>query len=549
MPLVTISATLPKEPEPSKTPKSGFVRNSSIRLSDTRVRRSMRESAKTENEKPKEPPQIEVLAAAQPAKSTTSKALESPKEEKTGFVRNSSIRLSDTRSSRSGKENKIPTEQSKEADPSAPKITTPLIPVETTPSKAAESIKSENSRFVRNSNIRLSDTRARRSIREKKSDVVKGSPVTGAVFTATAPVAECEEAKKTEKAPKPTFQAVSNCEHMDGSSDIDDDNPPYKGPSHEDIISTPVKVEMAPPSRQNDGKDSDLSTPITPAGDQEYPTKYSISGESGSEEEEERKVTKIIDRGREKYESESERDSITESLGFSADSAHGDSILPTVDDSSYSQPKKNPRLVLIDPQEGSTKGGYEICLYGVDLDESVMLHAQVFVDVYAVSSADWRVIPGKWPNLSPDATHCLRIRVPEMPPGEAWIELETIRDGRLQCPRPFVFSDKISSMKYSMRGMGALEQGSIRQPASSFADFELTPKIKDKVANPPLLRTDKEWNLDSAKAEIANLSEEVSRLKLELQNKSKDEILISRQLCLLRSRLLEDGQLKYLEKT
>ncbi|VDO00207.1 unnamed protein product [Rodentolepis nana] len=54
--------------------------------------------------------------------------------------------------------------------------------------------------------------------------------------------------------------------------------------------------------------------------------------------------------------------------------------------------------------------------------------------------------------------------------------------------------------------------------------------------------------MDSAKAEIASLSEEVARLKLELQNKSKDEILISRQLCLLRSRLLEDGQLKYLEK-
>ncbi|KAM3180152.1 hypothetical protein ACTXT7_016863, partial [Hymenolepis weldensis] len=58
----------------------------------------------------------------------------------------------------------------------------------------------------------------------------------------------------------------------------------------------------------------------------------------------------------------------------------------------------------------------------------------------------------------------------------------------------------------------------------------------------------KEWNLDSAKMEIAHLYEEVSQLKMKLQNKSEDEILVSRQLCLLRTRLLEDGQLKYLEK-
>lgn len=123
-----------------------------------------------------------------------------------------------------------------------------------------------------------------------------------------------------------------------------------------------------------------------------------------------------------------------------------------------------------------------------------MLHAQVFVDVYAVSPADWRVVHGKWPTLAPDATHCLRVRVPEMPPGEAWIEVETMGDGRLQCPRPFVFSNKISPMKYSMRGMGDvsnLEQKSIRQPAPSFRDFELTPKIGEVVASTPPLSTGK----------------------------------------------------------
>ncbi|VDL64343.1 unnamed protein product [Hymenolepis diminuta] len=288
---------------------------------------------------------------------------------------------------------------------------------------------------------------------------------------------------------------------MDGSSDIDDDNPSYKRPPQETITSTPVKLEVKAISEQKDEGDTGLSRPTNPAGGEkraEPNRRDSNVNESESEEEE--------------SESESKSESTTESLDYSADSARGDSILPTMDDSSYLQSKKHPRFVLMDPQEGSTKGGYDVCLYGIDLDENVMLHAQVFVDVYAISPANWRVVHGKWPTLAPDATYCLQVRVPEMPPGEAWIEVETMSDGRLQCPRPFVFSDKVSPMKYSMRGMG------------------------------------KEWNLDSAKTEIAHLYEEVSQLKLKLQNKSEDEILVSRQLCLLRTRLLEDGQLKYLEK-
>lgn len=55
-------------------------------------------------------------------------------------------------------------------------------------------------------------------------------------------------------------------------------------------------------------------------------------------------------------------------------------------------------------------------------------------------------------------------------------------------------------------------------------------------------------NLETSKAEIAKLYGELSRLKLELQHKSEDEIRISRQLCQLQARLLEDGYLKYLEK-
>lgn len=48
---------------PPKTEKSGFVRNSSIRLSDTRARRGIREPTNLESEKPKETAQTEVPAA------------------------------------------------------------------------------------------------------------------------------------------------------------------------------------------------------------------------------------------------------------------------------------------------------------------------------------------------------------------------------------------------------------------------------------------------------------------------------------------------------
>lgn len=112
-----------------------------------------------------------------------------------------------------------------------------------------------------------------------------------------------------------------------------------------------------------------------------------------------------------------------------------------------------------------------------------MLHAQVFIDIYNVSRENWRVVPGRWPSLAPDATHCLQIRVPPMPPGEVWIEVETLNYGRLQSPRPFVFTDS-SLIKHSMRGMGGQVNGAspptVHQPASSFADFEFSSKEEEK---------------------------------------------------------------------
>ncbi|VDL55397.1 unnamed protein product [Hymenolepis diminuta] len=183
-----------RNPTPPKTEKSGFVRNSSIRLSDTRARRGIREPTNPESEKPKETAQIEV-PAAQAIETTASKAPEPLKEEKNGFIRNSSIRLSDTRSRRNAREDKSLTESSKETEASAPTIIPSVKPVEATPPKAPEPTKPGSSGFTRNSSIRLSDTRARRSIRENKPDALKEVSVVGA---ATAAVSEANASETYE---------------------------------------------------------------------------------------------------------------------------------------------------------------------------------------------------------------------------------------------------------------------------------------------------------------------------------------------------------------
>ncbi|KAL5111025.1 hypothetical protein TcWFU_010197 [Taenia crassiceps] len=210
------------------------------------------------------------------------------------------------------------------------------------------------------------------------------------------------------------------------------------------------------------------------------------------------------------------------STDYSLDSARGDSLLPTVDENFFSGSRVQPRLLLMKPSEGSSAGDYEVCLYGVHLDEEVMLHAEVFIDVYNVSRENWQVVSGQWPSLAPDATHCLRIQVPSMPPGEAWIE-------------------------HSMRGMGGqvnrASPPTMHQPAPSFADFEFSPKKKAAKANAKNLES-----IESAKLEISKLYSEITRLKVELQAKSADEVRVARELCMLRTRLLEDGQLKYLER-
>ncbi|VDM30738.1 unnamed protein product [Hydatigera taeniaeformis] len=259
-----------------------------------------------------------------------------------------------------------------------------------------------------------------------------------------------------------------------------------------------------------------------------------------------------------------------DSTDYSLDSARGDSLLPTVDENFYLNSRVHPRFILMKPSEGSTAGShsllgdYEVCLYGVHLDEAVMLHAQVFIDIYNVTKENWRVVPGQWPTLAPEATHCLHIHVPPMPPGEAWIEIETLNDGRLQSPRPFVFTDNFS-VKHSMRGVGGRVTGTPlpanHQPAPSFADFELSPKEGEggKVAasnciavpfqNVLLyLHVGSFESIDIAKQEISKLYSEIAQLKVELQEKAADEARVARELCVLRTRLLEDGQLKYLER-
>lgn len=96
-------------------------------------------------------------------------------------------------------------------------------------------------------------------------------------------------------------------------------------------------------------------------------------------------------------------------------------------------------------------GNHDVYLYGANLTEDVMRHAQVIVDVFTVPPHNWSVVAGNWPSVAPRATHCLRVRVPPMPAGEVWIEVETMHTGRLLCPEAFIYRD---DLQFSMRGTG-----------------------------------------------------------------------------------------------
>ncbi|KAL5969907.1 hypothetical protein TSMEX_002341 [Taenia solium] len=270
-------------------------------------------------------------------------------------------------------------------------------------------------------------------------------------------------------------------------------NQPHKSRSPSPIVIKPQNVNEyhASPLKESAGGDKSVvtSTHVTSKyhGDEE-PSRSSSLAEINTKERPD-PIGGVTAVSSQQYDEEGARINTREveettseggdSTEYSLDSARGDSLLPTVDENPYLDPRIHPRFVLMRPLEGSTAGNYEVCLYGVHLDEAVMLHAQVFIDIYTISKENWRVVPGQWPSLAPDATHCLLIRVPSMPPGEAWIEVETLNDGRLQSPRPFVFTDSLS-IKHSMRGRGGRVNGAspptTHQPASSFADFEFSAK-------------------------------------------------------------------------
>ncbi len=136
-------------------------------------------------------------------------------------------------------------------------------------------------------------------------------------------------------------------------------------------------------------------------------------------------------------------------------------------------------------------GNYEVCLYGTNLDEAVMRYAQVFVDVFTVPPQNWSVASGNWPMVAPRATHCLRVRVPPMPVGEVWIEVETLNRGRLHCPEPFVYQDEPDLLRHSMRGIGgAVGDCKPAKPAAvptpTFADFDFKEPVPVKPPVAPV---------------------------------------------------------------
>uniref|UniRef100_A0A5K3FAR3 C2 domain-containing protein n=1 Tax=Mesocestoides corti TaxID=53468 RepID=A0A5K3FAR3_MESCO len=576
-----------------------FVRNSSIRLSDTRTRRG----------------------AHRPTEAGPLKSTSPPTSELGGFTRNSSIRLSDTRSRRSLRGGKAPP---------------PL------PSYGELPLSAGNRSSGLGSEESFSEATANTAVASGEANLAAHRPEASAEATRNASTAGSDRPVNVVEQPiglKPVISEVTALpvpqrlntvieeESVGVSSDVDDDYasrgtnsgekelPPAPGVSADSDVDEvlviapknspkPAIFEAQPevetskqrspspvtttsreePKMEAVSKVQTLSTsdnegargpPVhglythdSEVAKQERPDPIGGNNLAHSRPYEEKAPPKhsMEDVEEDEEEEEDESSDSGTSVDNESDSARGDSLLPTVEEN-YSVPQSRPRILCIDPQRGSTTGEYEVCLYGVGLDEEVMRHAQVLIDVYTVPQQNWRVVAGVWPSVDPQATHCLRVRVPPMPAGEAWFEVETMSRGRLHCPEPFVFQTGFS-VKHSMRGMGggvskenqppaSTTTTAQHQPAPSFADFKYTPQTDKEPAVPPLKpqlaslqrqTPGTHDNLDAAKMEIASLYGEISRLKLELQSKSADEARVARDLCLLRTRLLEDGQLKYLEK-
>lgn len=164
-------------------------------------------------------------------------------------------------------------------------------------------------------------------------------------------VSDIAEAKNTKESPPP-LEIITPKEQR----------PIAIEPSMSKILVEPLHVA----SSHKDKEDSDSPISAIPSGVSEQvcpdpvgrtgSTPNQESGPSDNDHEREKVVLKEVEKEIDETSESSNSTESTESLDYSEDSARGDSILPTLEDSLYLHSKKHPRFVLMDPLEGPTEG-------------------------------------------------------------------------------------------------------------------------------------------------------------------------------------------------
>ncbi|KAL7065078.1 hypothetical protein AAHC03_04554 [Spirometra sp. Aus1] len=106
---------------------------------------------------------------------------------------------------------------------------------------------------------------------------------------------------------------------------------------------------------------------------------------------------------------------------------------------SNTPPEPDPVLLSLTPTSGSAEGDFEIFVFASGLTDSVMKSALLLIDGYTIATNRWKVEVGHWAEAPVGTTHRLTVRLPPMPVGRVYLELETMFKGRLRCPQAFTF--------------------------------------------------------------------------------------------------------------
>ncbi|OON22225.1 hypothetical protein X801_01875, partial [Opisthorchis viverrini] len=97
-----------------------------------------------------------------------------------------------------------------------------------------------------------------------------------------------------------------------------------------------------------------------------------------------------------------------------------------------------PALISIEPNSCSTEGGVEVTITCSHVTEDIVRYATLLIDGYSVQRQDWFHQDSK--SGVPDQSD-IRVYMPSRPPGRCYIELETMKHGRIRCPQEFVYTE------------------------------------------------------------------------------------------------------------